>query len=93
MTEVLAAKYAGGKVLNFASLILACVGSIASIVRGMKDNSRAASELLETVEAIEHPIREIQKKSDKLSRSEPLHQLLEAVQKIRDVVENTRGRA
>lgn len=87
MTELVLAKFGGQAVVSIAELILECVDSIGSIVRGMKENNRHASDLLKTVEAIEPPIRAIQKKGTKLSGSESLRQLLETVQETRTVLE------
>ncbi|CAN0004667.1 unnamed protein product [Ectocarpus sp. 6 AP-2014] len=87
MGELVLAKFAGQAVVNIAELILECVDSIGSVVRGMKENNRHASQLLEIVEAIEPPIRAIQKKGTTLSGSESLRQLLETVQEIRTVLD------
>ncbi|CAN0034971.1 unnamed protein product [Ectocarpus sp. 8 AP-2014] len=87
MGELVLAKFAGQAVVNIAELILESVDSIGSIVRGMKENNRHASQLLEMVEAIEPPIRAIQKKGTTLSGSESLRQLLETVQEIRTVLD------
>ncbi|CAM9553122.1 unnamed protein product [Ectocarpus fasciculatus] len=88
MAELAIVKFAGQAVMvNIAELILECVDSIGSIVRGMKENNRHASQLLEAVEAIEPPIRAIQKKGTKLSGSESLRQLLETVREIRTVLD------
>eukprot|EP00752_Nemacystus_decipiens_P004848 g4411.t1 len=74
--------------LTFVQAILACVYAIAGIVKGIKGNDRAASQLLKRVEAIEPPMRDIQKKGTHLpSTSESLRQLLETVQNTRDALD------
>eukprot|EP00903_Cladosiphon_okamuranus_P015099 g13966.t1 len=76
----------GAAVVAVGETILAGLESIGSIGRRMRENKRAAADLLRTAESIQPQIREIRRRAT-LSSSETLDDLLGTVYIILDAVD------